>query len=157
MIDAQYIQQFHPIPQANPLLASGNTGAVLHLGALATGDILDIEHLAMRFLQDMAENYPQLIAARYNIIMLHTGIQAHSALVFLSQLPDLGGIGQLIPNAKIDKTHIGMPGKPKVGKTGVGYGRIFLRDYSQKSGRCGHFFQGVFPVTPGGVVVHRAF
>lgn len=30
-------------------------------------DILDIEHLAMRFLQDMAENYPQLIAARYNI------------------------------------------------------------------------------------------
>ena len=30
-------------------------------------DILDIEHLAMRFLQDMAETYPALIAARYNI------------------------------------------------------------------------------------------
>ena len=30
-------------------------------------DILDIEHLAMRFLQDMAEHYPKLLAARYQL------------------------------------------------------------------------------------------
>ena len=30
-------------------------------------EILDIEHLAMRFLQTVAENYPKLLCARYNL------------------------------------------------------------------------------------------
>ena len=30
-------------------------------------EILDIEHLAMRFLQTLSENYPKLLCARYNL------------------------------------------------------------------------------------------